>query len=155
MSLLFDISPEEPQKRRAARALMPASQNQPGRSSSPHTYKGAQTAEIIATIDDHFTCADESCGASSHDIIGEDGGEWAIECALCGTGQRVRAIKGHLKPKPQEFAFRDGRFAGMTLSATAAAPRGPDYLRWAAASHPRQSVRDAVQTWLALNPLPQ
>lgn len=156
MSLLFDVSPEEPQRRRAARAQMPASRNEPEKPSSAQTIKrGPDTNEIIAKIDDHFTCADESCGASSHDIYGEDGGDWMIECAVCGTGQRVRAIKGYIQPKPQEFAFRDGRFAGMTLSETAAAPRGLDYLRWAASSHPRQSVKEAAQTWLASNPAPQ
>lgn len=153
MSLLFDISPEEPQKRRAARAPIQTGPNQPEKGNSAHSSReAAATVEIIAKIDDHFTCADESCGSSAHDIIGEDGGEWAIECAMCGTGQRVRAIKGHIQPKPKEFQFNDGRFAGLTLSETAERPRGLDYLRWAAESHPRQSVQDSCRTWLASHP---
>lgn len=157
MSTLFDVSPEEPVKKRGARAKgrTPSEENSGKAEKAPLYREIAGVAEIIAKIDDHFTCADESCGASSNDIYGEDGGDWLIECAVCGTGQRVRAIKGYIQPKPQEFAFRDGRFAGMTLSETAAAPRGLDYLRWAAASHPRPSVKEAAQTWLASNPAPQ
>lgn len=150
MSTLFDITSDEPEKKRGARAKG-RTPSEPDYVSQKTPFIYRKTAEIIAQVDDHFTCADESCAAWSHDIVEEDGAEWAIECAICGTGQRVRAIKGHLKPKPQEFAFRDGRFEGQTISQAATHPRGMDYLRWAAEGHPRQTVRDEVKTWLGKN----
>lgn len=153
MSTLFDISPEEPVKKRGARAKgrgpsAPEAESE----KTPLLYREiAPNAEIIGKIDDRFVCADSACGASSHDIVGEDLAEWAIECAACGTMQRVRAIKGFLRPKEQEFAFEEGRFAGQTISQVWADNRGREYLQWAAESHRRQSVRDSVRSWLARN----
>jgi len=103
---------------------------------------------ILGKIDGQHACADESCGSDVHDIIEEDGLHWRIECAFCGTIQRVRGIRGHLQPKQQEFRFSDGRFEGMTPAEAASAPNGMIYLQWAAKSHKRPAVRAACKTYL-------
>lgn len=98
---------------------------------------------------DEAACADGACGGTTNDIIDEAGGQWLLECCFCGTKQWVPAIKGYLKPRQEEFRFRDGRFAGLTITEAHLEPRGPDYLKWAAESHPRPMVREAVKTWIA------
>lgn len=103
---------------------------------------------MIGTIDHTYRCADEKCGAECHDILDEEGFEWRIECCFCGAGQRVRAIRGHLKPKGDGFVFIDGRFEGKTVDEAAAEPRGLDYVKWAAEHHKRQAVRNACKTFL-------
>lgn len=102
---------------------------------------------MIGKIDDKFTCVDDRCQATAHDIVDEARGEWRIECAFCGTGQKVRAIKGHLKAE-ESFVFRDGRFSGLTIAQAWREPRGPEYVEWAAESHPREAVRLACKTHL-------
>ena len=102
---------------------------------------------IIGKIDDRFACADERCNCTAHDIVDEDRGEWSILCIACGTGQRVRAIKGHLKAE-DSFVFRDGRCAGMTVAQAWREPRGQEYVTWAAESHPREAVRLACKRHL-------
>lgn len=103
---------------------------------------------ILGKIDDVHACADASCGATAMDVIQEDGLHWRVECAFCGTGQRVQAIRGHLQPREAEFRFTDGRFAGMTPAEAAAQPNGMIYLNWAARSHRRPAVRDACRSHL-------
>jgi hypothetical protein len=99
-------------------------------------------------IDHTYDCADAACGTQCHDILHEDGGEWYLSCSFCGTSQWVKAIKGHLKPRDQEFVLRDGRFAGLTLPEVERQPRGLDYLKWAAESHPRPMVKTECQRHL-------
>jgi len=103
---------------------------------------------ILGTIDDEYTCADSKCGAASHDIIGEDGLHWRVECRFCGTMQTVRGIRGHLKPKAEEFRFSDGRFQGLTPEEAAEQPNGMTYLLWAAAEHKRPAVREACKSFV-------
>lgn len=67
---------------------------------------------------------------------------------FCGTGQRVRAIKGHLKPRQAEFTFHAGDYAGLTISAVAGDPRGAAYIEWAAEEHASPAVRDACKSFL-------
>lgn len=102
---------------------------------------------MIGKIDDRFECPDDRCGSLAHDIVDEDRGEWRIECAFCGTGQRVRAVRGHLKAE-DTFVFRDGRCAGMTVAQAWREPRGQEYVTWAAESHPREAVRLACKKHL-------
>lgn len=102
---------------------------------------------MIGTIDDRFECLDTTCQATAHDIVDEARGEWRIECAFCGTGQRVRAVKGHLTADAA-FRFRDGRCAGLTVAQAMLEPRGPEYVQWAAESHPREAVRLACKSHL-------
>lgn len=101
---------------------------------------------ILAKIDGKYACADERCGCDCMDITAEDGLHWRVECAMCGTGQRVQAIRGHIKPRDAEFRFSDGRFEGMTPAEAASQPNGMIYLQWAARSHKRQAVRDACKS---------
>jgi hypothetical protein len=154
MSLLFDVSPEEPTKKRArAQKVVPPSavfQTPEKR----HSIKG-QTAppalKALGRLDHTHECADTLCRGSAHDIIHEDRGEWLIQCCFCLTCQWVPVIKGHLEPKPTEFQFRDGRFVGLTIDEAVALPRGLDYVIWAAKEHKRPAVKTACETWLARN----
>ena len=100
---------------------------------------------ILGQIEDVHRCADESCNAGIHDIIDESGGFWLIECVFCGTGQRVKAIRGHLKPKEDVFTFQSGDYAGMTIDEVCEDARGRAYVEWAADEHKVQAVRDACR----------
>lgn len=148
MDTLFNISPDEPVRGKKSRARVARLEETPPEAIEPVLKRSIPAATILGVIDDHFDCGDGACGARCHDIIEEEQGEWRIECAFCGTGQWVKAIKGHLKPKPQEFVLRDGRFAGLTFAQVAVQPRGADYIQWAAADHPRQIVREAAKKHL-------
>lgn len=149
MTLLFDISPDEPVKKKSTRSQSRGSPPEAKNESlkTPLLYR--EIAGRLGTVDDGtFACTHPRCGAGAHDILLEDGKEWLIACAFCGSMQWVKAIKGHLKPAPEEFRFRDGLFAGMTPAEASREPRGADYLSWAAESHPRPAVREAVKAYL-------
>lgn len=110
---------------------------------------------ILGKIDGTYTCADAACGSGAMDIIAEDGLHWAVQCAICGTGQRVQGLRGHIKPKSAEFRFSDGRYEGMTPAEASTQANGMIYLNWAAQSHKRPAVRDACKTFLdSMNPAP-
>lgn len=106
---------------------------------------------ILGKVDDVFACVDEKCGSACMDIVEEEGMHWKVECAFCGTGQRAKALLGHLKPKAAEFRFSDGRFEGLTPAEAADRPNGMIYLTWAAQAHKRQAVRDACKKHLDAN----
>jgi len=148
-TLLFDTSlpPEEQKKakrKRAGSALLEPENQLPKK---PLLFRANA---LIGRIDDTYQCADAACGAECHDILDDDRGQWLIECCFCGTQQAVPAIAGVVERPPADaFRFRDGRYAGMTIDEAAGTPRGADYLAWAAESHPRPAVREAVRTWLA------
>lgn len=109
----------------------------------------------LGQIEDTFECLDERCLAMLHDIIDEYAGAWSIQCVFCGTGQRVKAIRGHIQPKKEEFVFASGDYAGMAISDVAADPRGLAYIEWAAEDHKSQPVKDACKTFLdSLRPAP-
>jgi hypothetical protein len=110
---------------------------------------------ILGKLDGTYACADEACRSDAHDIVEEDGLYWLVACAFCGTIHRVQAIRGHIKPKEQEFRFSDGRFSGATPAEAAAKPNGMVYLRWAAVSHKRPAVRAACQKHLDSASLPE
>jgi hypothetical protein len=152
MTLLFDVSPDEPTRKRGSHkkpnALQPAPEKQPEKSPIYIGELPARAILPIGMIDHTFDCADAACGTQCHDILHEDGGEWYLSCAFCHTGQWVKAIKGHLKARDQEFVLRDGRFAGLTLPEVERQPRGLDYLKWAAESHPRSAVKEACKKHL-------
>jgi hypothetical protein len=152
MSLLFDVSPDEPTRRRGSAKRSSAPQAVPEKEpEKAPIYIGELPARAIlpiGMIDHTYDCADAACGTQCHDILHEDHGEWYLACAFCGTGQRVKAIKGHLKPREQEFVLRDGRFAGLTLAEVEKQPRGMDYLKWAAQSHPRSMVKEECKKHL-------
>ncbi len=151
MDTLFDVSPDEPVRskgKRPARAQPVAPAQEPEKSVLLRTFQQDRAILPIGTLDHTYDCADGRCGTQCHDILHEDGGEWYVSCVFCHTGQWVKAIKGHLKPRGQEFVLRDGRFAGLTLPEVEKQPRGLDYLKWAAESHPRPTVKDACQRHL-------
>jgi hypothetical protein len=150
-TLLFDTSipPEEqkPSKQKRARATAAP---QPEAEAAPKKPLIFRDIRPLGRIDHTYACADDACGAECHDILDEDRGQWLLECCFCGTKQEAKAIAGVIQePAPDTFRFRDGRYAGQTLDEAAATPRGADYLSWAAESHPRPAVREAVKTWLA------
>lgn len=154
MSMLFDVSPTEDQVRkkgarpRKAAEATPAGEEQAAAPPLPPVLSQARPLLPLGTIDHTYACPDTRCRAEFHDIVAEDDGDWLIQCGFCGTGQWVRAIPGHLKPREEQFTFRDGRCQGLTLDEAAAMSRGLDYIEWAAAEHPRDAVKNACQTWL-------
>ena len=150
-SLLFDTSiPPEDQKPSKRQRKAPAARADEVVAEFPKKPLLFREIRPIGRIDHTYCCADAACAAECHDILEEDRFQWLLECCFCGTKQTVKAIAGVVKePQPDAFRFRDGRCAGMTIDEAAATPRGDDYLAWAAESHPRQAVREAVKTWLA------
>lgn len=152
MSLLFDVFPENPTRKRGPqkRAGAPQGVSEATSEKTLSYIENCPTRPIplLGTIDHTYDCADGACGAQCHDILHEEGGEWYLSCAFCGTGQWAKAISGHLQPKEAEFVFRDGRFAGMTLPEAAMQPRGMDYIALSAQSHKRPAVREACKTYL-------
>ena len=151
MSLLFDVSPDEPTRKRSRAqkaAAHPIESEEPKKAPYYLGQIAPRAILPIGMIDHTFDCADAACGTQCHDILHEEGGEWYLSCVFCHTGQWVKAIKGHLKARDQEFVLRNGRFAGLTLPEVEKQPRGLDYLRWAAESHPRPTVREACKKHL-------
>lgn len=146
MSLLFNISPDEPAKKRQGRNAVLEIE----KSASASPYIGKVTLGALGKYDD-APCIDSNCCGMAADILDESRGQWLLECCFCGTKQWVKAIAGHLEPRQEEFRFRDGRFAGLSIAEVSAQPRGKDYLKWAAEGHPRPAVREAVKTWIASN----
>jgi hypothetical protein len=108
-------------------------------------------AMILGTIDEGVVCIGQTCQATAHDIVEESGGRWLVECAFCGTGQWIKAVKGHLKPQNGVFVFNTGDYAGQTLDAVGSTPRGMGYIEWSAENHKIDAVRVASKTWLASN----
>lgn len=145
MTLLFNTAPDEPTKKRKGRKAAAVVVAEPPAEPAAWSLPVVPTA-LLGRIDDHYEC--RRCEAKAHDILAEDGKEWWVACAFCGLMSWERAVAGHLKPKGKEFVFSDGRYAGKTLSETAADPRGLDYLRWAAENHKRPTVREVCRTHL-------
>lgn len=157
MSTLFDVSPNEPTKKKAGKRRPDAGP----KAASPSVVAAEPTATaapVLGRLDDLVECVDQNCQGTAHDIIEEGRHDltglgamepaWLVECCFCGCAHWTRPIKGHLQPAEKAFLFRDGRFAGMTPAQAEREPRGPEYLKWAAESHPRQSVRAAVKKYL-------
>lgn len=151
MDTLFDISPDEPIRskgKRLTRAQPAAPVEEPEKPVLLRTFQQDRAILPIGMIDHTYDCADGRCGTQCHDILHEDGGQWYLSCVFCHTGQWVKAIKGYLKPQERTFVLRDGRFAGLTLPEVERQPRGLDYLRWAAVSHPRPTVKEMCKKHL-------
>ena len=147
MSLLFDTSPDEPQKKKP-RARKAEPEKAPEKTP---IYIGNWAPPPLGTLDAGVPCIDSTCLAECHDVTDEDRGHWRLECCFCGTGQWIKAIPGHL-PEPAEggdFVFRGGRCDGLTIAEAARTARGIDYIKWAAKEHPRPAVKTACEKWLA------
>jgi hypothetical protein len=155
VSTLFDISPEEPTKGGKSRLRRPAVAAHKKTDSAPIYKRELPTRPIkaLGRLDHVHECGDTLCRGSAHDIIHEDRGEWLIQCCFCHTAQWVPVVPGHLQPKQDEFVFRDGRFAGLTIDEALEQPRGRDYVTWAAANHPRPAVRDACENHIDASPV--
>lgn len=150
-------APEEqakPKKGRSKRATPPPQDDEPR---GPIVFTPPAVAIMpMGRLDEGCECCDSSCRGTSHDIMHEGRHDflglgfsepaWLVECVLCGTGQWARVVPGLLQPREEEFVFRDGRFAGQTISEALRHPRGPEYMTWAAQSHPREAVRKAVKS---------
>lgn len=149
MPLLFDVSPEEPSRKGASRSRRPGGDETPKLDEFvPPVIAPVPPPAALGTIDHTYACPDRRCGAECHDILSEEDGLWRLECCFCGTMHWVKVIRGHLKPKAEEFRFRDGICQGMTIDQAAATTNGIDYIEWAAESHKRDAVRAACKTWL-------
>lgn len=152
MTLLFDTSPEEPTKKRgkANRAGAPNRSAEPEPQKVPYYLGQLQPRAIkpIGKIDDTYQCVDSRCGASCHDILIEENGDWLLKCCFCNCTQWLPAIPGHLAPQGDQFVLRDGRFAGKTLDEVSAEPLGMEYIAWAASDHKRDAVKAACKIWL-------
>ena len=101
---------------------------------------------MIAKIDHTFRC--QECEAEAHDIIADENHHWMIQCAFCGSTQRVRAIAGAVPKATSDFAFASGRYVGKTLEQVVADEHGRNYLLWAAENHPQKRVKELCKTWL-------
>lgn len=148
MSTLFDITPDEPQRRpaRARKKDVPPHAENVEVKKSPFIYRPSPI-KALGRLDHTHECVDGRCRGTAHDIIHEDRGEWMIQCCFCNTCQWVPVIKEHLFPG-KNFVFRDGRFAGLTIDEAAEQPHGLEYVAWAAGEHKRDAVRKACKTWL-------
>lgn len=148
MDTLFDVSPDEPVKKRSARGPKPLAKVE-----EPISIKEVlptRALRPIEKLDDVVECIDPACGTSCADIILDEGREWLIQCCFCTKMQWIPQIPGHLPPaaKEDEFVFRDGRFAGMTIGQAVLEPRGRQYVEWAATQHKRDAVKAACKSWL-------
>lgn len=147
MSLLFDTSPQEQEKKKPRKRA-----TEPEAAPAAVAYvPPAGPVAPLGRLDDGTPCLDESCQAECHDILDESKGQWLVECCFCGTGQWIPVIRGHLPPPAEgaDFMFRGGRFDGQTIAEASRSARGMDYIKWAAAEHPRPAVKKACETWLA------
>ena len=150
MSLLFNVSPEDAPDKKRSRGRRQIEPEIPVPALTIRAISvQAEAGVILGPCDGHYPCIDQACQAEAHDIVHEDRNSWYIQCCFCGTAQWVKAIAGHLKPKEQEFVFRDGRCSGLTLAEAWRQPRGRDYIEWAAAEHGRPAVKQACREWLA------
>jgi hypothetical protein len=140
--MLFSLPPDEPQKKRRSERKKVAAENLPVR---PAVADEQPVLLPIGTLDDGHECCEAKCRGTAHDILYEERGEWLIQCCFCLTAQWVPAIDGHIR---DDFRFRDGRFAGLTVSEAALRPRGEEYITWAAAEHKRPAVRGECKRWL-------
>jgi hypothetical protein len=148
--LLFDIAPDEPERKKAKRQAAASSKAVQASELEPEFKPEISfgTYEIMGQAHDLHECADTRCGSRDFDIIDEWRGEWLIECMVCGTGQRVPVVPGVLHETQEVFHFRDGIFAGLSIDEASGKENGMDYIEWAAKSHKRSAVRDACSSWL-------
>jgi hypothetical protein len=102
----------------------------------------------LGRTEDMHECLDERCLGGYHEILDEHAGFWLLSCMFCGTMQRVRAIRGYLKPQQASFVFPSGDYAGMGISDVYADQRGRAYIEWAAGDHKNQIIKDACRTHL-------
>jgi hypothetical protein len=143
MSLLFDISPEEPEKSKKPRR---AKKQEP--SPQPAQPVSYEPETILGQSDGHYTCHNPKCQATYFDILDDYRSQWRIACAFCGWQQHVPAVEGVLAPS-DDFVFFEGICSGMTLAQASRTENGEAYIRWCAAKHKSDAVREACQKWIS------
>lgn len=96
------------------------------------------------------------CNATAWEVIGEfvparGKPQDVIECAFCGVRWRVEAAARPAASSPpaerNEFRFRFGRFAGLTLSEADGQPNGRRYLELLRDTN--EKLRDRIAEYLA------
>jgi hypothetical protein len=127
--MLFDVSPEEPQKKRQSKRRP----SQPETPSEPVFSVPRNSDQFVGYMGsvDGIQCADSSCGCEAHDItevgmavVSGDRKEpaWMVECFCCGTKQWISRQDSRFD-EPEEdvvsaggndFVFDDGPFSGKT-----------------------------------------
>ncbi len=148
-SLLFDISDDEPVKKKGRSSRRMGEQVVASSEATTDFPPPIYTAEILGQVRDLHECADTRCKSQQFDIIDDYKDEWKLECMICGTGQWVTSVPGILpESQGQTFTFRDGIFEGRTIDDAAKEENGMDYIEWAACSHKRAAVQKACRTWL-------
>lgn len=156
--LLFDTSPEEPEKKKARKqpaAVVAVAETEPER--PPAGSFDIGPVEYLGRCDDEYQCVDESCLCGAHDVVDGAPGRWRIQCFACGTIQTVPSVPCAVEAPAESpacgeqgsFVLRGGIFDGLSLGEAWLRPRGQDYVKWAAKEHPRPAVRDACEKWLA------
>jgi hypothetical protein len=145
VNYLFNVAPEEPERRKPQKR---AKEEKLEESQEEAIVPPSRIHQILGQVRDLHECGDRRCGSRHFDIIDENRGEWLIECMICGTGQRVPVISGILKEPEENFTFRDGIFAGLSVGEAFQQENGPEYVEWAASSHKREAVRKACRSWL-------
>lgn len=161
--LLFETSPEEPEKKRPKRHAPHGDQvvaDEPDvTTAAPAASFCVGPIEYRGRCDNEYECIDESCGCGAHDVVDGGPGRWRIQCFACGTIQTVASLPTPpAKPPaaaavggPGQQVFGTGIFAGLTIAEAWGRPRGPDYIAYAATEFPNQNVREACKAWLAQN----
>jgi hypothetical protein len=148
---LFDIAPDEPQRKRSAR---PAATDAPQVAPAPLPRRPSAAIKPIGEIEgEPCTCKafGEVCNTTLWDIFYEDKGDWLVGCWACGAVKWTPVVMGHL-PDRSTFIVRGGRFDGMTFDQIAQEPRGLDTIKLYAGDVKRQSLCTEAKKWLDANP---
>ena len=144
---LFDIAPDEPQRKRSAR---PAATDAPQISSAPLPRRPSAAIKPIGEIDGEpcdGRAFGEPCLATLRDIFHEDRGEWLTGCWVCGAVRWMPVVPEHL-PERSTFVVHGGRFDGMTFDEIAEQPRGLDTINLYAADAKRPTIQREAKKWL-------
>ena len=150
---LFDITPDEPQRKKAHRPAAKASEVAP----SPHALPVKcqnRAIKAIGQIDAEpcrGTAFGEPCGTTLRDIYYEDQGEWLVGCWVCGAMSWMPVVHGHL-PERSTFVVRGGRFDGLTFDQIIQQPRGLDTIKLYAKNEKNATLCKASRKWLDENP---
>lgn len=150
-SLLFDTSPEEPERKKTTRRKTEAPVVE--RASEPYSPR-LVSIKALATVDEGYPCLDETCRAECHDVIDECDGQWYLECFVCGTRQwipQLRNLAAEESPEEERFVFSGGPFDGMEVDEVATMPRGIEYIEKCAETHKKAATKKACKSWLDAN----
>lgn len=143
--LLFDISPEEPEKtkkkqKRAAKT--PPPEHDPG-PMPPAATDGGPIPANVGVVAPGPVC--ERCGATSYwDVLRDTGKIKELGCGFCCHHQVVKSAD-YAVLHSGEFVFLSGRYPGMTVAQVLKQAGGIDYIRWASENHKDIATRTACK----------